>query len=179
MAEFAQIADQHLLHKFLDSPCGTLYFTPEAFEPDEVPLVVRHFDREWEPRLVGHYASLILDLQQWVKSHPTLAALVRIEQLIEVGRDFVARRHYRHYVSTAHYADWDDPVEPPSQLEQMRVTFRKCASTVTNQKERAIVTILARSIIEPNYETFFKEDEGLFVIVEPEIRGEEIDLWVA
>src|SRR5436305_923928 len=109
MRQFTDIAAELGLKKYLDSPFGTLYFIP--FAVGAPSIVVRRFDGEWPPELAAPYAELIRAAQRWIERHPGLARLVRVEQPVEVGSDFVARKHHRYHVSTDAYVDWENPPE--------------------------------------------------------------------
>jgi hypothetical protein len=175
MRAFTDVAAEHTLQKFLDSPFGTLYFVPYARGAPS--LVVRRFDGEWPPALAGSYADLMRGAQQWIERHPDLARLVQVEQPLEVGRDFVARKHLRFHVPTTAYVNWDDPPEPPAELEAMRAAFRAARRDAADERDQLIAAILARSILEPSGKTFFLPDEQQFIIAEPKPTRGEIERW--
>lgn len=116
MRTFTDLQQERPLKKFLRSPLGTLYYTP--FTPGTSQINVRHFDSALPPTLVGAFVDLLQATGIWLVQHPTLAQLVQLEQPTEVGVDFVARPHYHPFnATTAAYADWDDPPDPPAALE--------------------------------------------------------------
>lgn len=177
MREFADIQQALGLKKFLGSPLGTLYFVPVA--PNAPRLMVRHFDRDLPVALVGPFAELVRAVQQWIERHPALARLVRVEQPIEVGRDFIARKHHTYYTSTDAYVDWEDPPEPPEELKQMRSAFRAAVGQASEPQDTIIEAVLARSLLEPTGKTFFDEEDGLFIVVEPKPTREDLERWAA
>jgi hypothetical protein len=182
MREFADIQRDLGLKKFLDSPLGTLYFVP--FAPGAPRVIVRHFDSELPPTLVEPFADLVRAAQQWIEHRPELARLVRVEQPVEVGGDFVARKHHTYYTSTDAYVEWEDPPEPPEEFEQMRSAFRAAVGESADPKDAIIETVLARSLLEPTGKTYFgesdkNESEGQFIVVEPKLTREDVERWAA
>lgn len=177
MRDFVDIQQALGLKKFLGSPLGTLYFVPVA--PDAPRLMVRHFDRELPVALVEPFAELMRTAQEWIERHPALSRLVRVEQPIEVGRDFIARTHHTYYTSTDAYVDWEDPPEPPEELEQMRSAFRAAVGRSADPRDAIIEAVLARSLLEPTGKTFFDEEEGRFIVVEPKPAREDLERWAA
>src|SRR5687768_5523789 len=87
-------------------------------------VMVRHFDGDLPAMLVGPFADLVQAAQEWIEHHPELARLVRVEQSSEVGHDFIARPYHIYYGSLNAYTDWEDPPEPPEELELMRSILR-------------------------------------------------------
>ena len=142
MRDFNEIAAQYHLKKFLDSASGTLYFIP--YEQGAPALVVRRFDGELPPTLTVPYADLTRAAKQWIDSHVDLARLVRVEQPLEVGRDFIARKHHRHYVPTTAYANWDEPLEPPPELDELRAAFQAAQNLSCKPRDRLISNVLAQ-----------------------------------
>lgn len=175
MREFADIQTELGLQEFLDSPLGTLYFIP--FTPGGPRVMVRHFDSSLPTTLVKPFVDLIQAVHHWVEDRPLLAHLVTVEQLIEVGKDFVARPHHFYHTSTRAYVDWEYPPEPPEELEQMRSILRAEIGQSDNPKDAIIEAILARSLLEPTGKTYFKESEGKFIIVEPTLTREDVECW--
>ncbi|MBD2767336.1 hypothetical protein IC235_05465 [Hymenobacter sp. BT664] len=177
MRKFADIQGEIGLQKFLDSPLGTLYFVPAA--PGAPRVMVRHFDTDIPTTLVKPFADLVQAAQQWIGYHSELVRLVKVEQPIEVGRDFVARPHHTYYTSIRAYVEWEDPPEPPDELEQMRSSLRAVLGKSVEPRDIIIETVLARSLLEPTGKTFFDESEGQFIVVEPKLTREDVARWAA
>ena len=175
MREFSNIQIELGLKKFLESPLGTLYFVP--FTPGGARVMVRHFDKSLPTTLVKPFADLIQAVHQWVENREMLADLVKVERPIEVGKDFVARKHYSYYTSTSTYVDAEYPPEPPEELEQMRSILRAEIGQSDDPKDAIIEVILARSLLEPTGKTYFNEIEGRFIIVEPKLTREDVEGW--
>src|SRR4051812_8452656 len=117
MRDFATIHRELKLKQFLESPLGTLYLSPEA--PGTRRLVVRHFDGSLPSTLVAPFAGLLHSAQAWIARRAELERLVRIEQPVEVGSDFVARTHHVYGISLSSYTDWEEPPAPPPELARM------------------------------------------------------------
>lgn len=182
MREFTDIQRQLGLKEFLESPMGTLYFVPSNVQCPE--LIVRRFDGEAPPALVQPYAEIVRAAQQWIERHPELAPLVRVEQPAEVGADFIARKHHVYYVRTASYADRDEPLEPPEELEEMRAKFRAAIGRSKNPRDVIIECVLARSLLLPTGKTYPGESEdepGLtqFIVVDLKLTREDLEEWAA
>ncbi len=156
----------------LNSSLGTLYCVPVA------PRVMfRYFDSDLPVILVKPFADFVKAAGQWMKSRPKLAHLVKIEQPIEVGYDFIARPHHTYYTSTDVYVDWEYPPEPPEQLEQMRTIFREEIGKSKSPKDVLIETVLTRSLLEPNSKTYFAESKEQFIVVESKLICDDIERW--
>ena len=189
MRDFSEIQAALGLKKLIGSQLGTLYLPlPESGEPR---AMVRHFDRDLPPSLAEAFADLGRASQAWINRHPEIAGLVRVEQPIEVGRDFVARLHHVYSTSTRSYLG-DDPVEDdddeeyeyhppeaPPELERMRSAFRAAIGASDDPRDAIVEAVLARSVIEPSGKTFFDEQEGKFIVVEPKPLVEEVQRWAA
>jgi hypothetical protein len=177
MREFSDVQRELGLQKFLASPLGTLYFVPSA--PGSPRVIVRHFDGELAPELVPAYADLVRATQEWVERRPELAELIRVEQPTEVGTDFVARPHHTYGTSIDAYEEWEDPPQPPPELDRMRRALREALEGPGDEKEAIVGRALARSLLEPTGKTYFKESEGRFVVVEPKVTREDVERWAA
>ena len=174
MRTFTEIRDELALKQFLDSPLGTLYFVPAA--PGSPRIMVRHFDRALPARLVAPYARFLRALHDWVDERPIISYQILIEQPIEVGSDFIARKHHTYYTSTSAYTDWQDPPEPPEQLAEMRRDLRdEIAEDAATPRDILITQVLTRSLLEPTGKTFY--DDLQFVVVEPRFIPEDIEEW--
>ncbi|NEO15009.1 MULTISPECIES: hypothetical protein [unclassified Moorena] len=106
-----------------------------------------------------------------------LADLVKVEQPIEVGTDFVARAHHSYHTSTSTYVDAEYPPKAPEQREQMCSILRGEMGQSNDPKDAIIEAILARSLLEPTGKTYFKDSERKFIIVEPKLTREDIERW--
>jgi hypothetical protein len=177
MSEFVEVQRALGLKKFCDSPLGTLYAVP--YSPGVPRVMVRRFDRELPVTLVQPFAEFVQAAQRWIDDRPALVRLVRIEQPVEVGRDFISRNYLLYYTSTDAYVDWEDPPEPPEELEQMRSAFREAAGKSADPKDIIIEAVLARSLLEPTGKTVFNEEEGRFIVVEPKMTREDVERWAA
>lgn len=175
MRTFTDIERDLGLKRFLASQLGTLYFVP--FAPEAPRVIVRRFDRDLDPALIGAYVDLVGAAQEWVERRPELERLVRIEQPTEVGADFVARPHHTYYTSTYAYEEWDDPPEPPHELGVMRAALRSALAEPHDDRDRILGRVLARSLLEPTGKTVFDEGEGRFVVVEPKLTREDVESW--
>jgi hypothetical protein len=176
MREFADIRHEPGLKKFFDSSLGTLYTISDI---SGVPKVmIRHFDGDIPISLVKPFADLVQAVQKWINRNPPLSQLVRIEQPIEVGCDFIARPFHIYYVSTDSYVYWEDQPEIPEELEKMRKYLREAIGKSLDPKDAIIEGVLKQSLLGPTGKTYFDEIEGKFVVVEPKITREDVENWV-
>jgi hypothetical protein len=175
MRRFSDIHRAMGLEEYLWSPWGTLYFNPGSKRASR--LIVRHFDRELSVALVGPFVDFLQEAQGWIERHPSLAELVRVEQPVEVGGDFVARRHHAYHTDISHYTGGEDAPESPEELERMRDAFRAATQEAKSPRDALITTVLARSLLEANGKTYFNDDEGRFIIVEPKPTPDELQRW--
>jgi hypothetical protein len=117
--------------------------------------------------------------EAWIEADPELAALLRVEQPSEVGRDFIARPHHlgdslRSFLDT----DPDDsPPEQPDELALIQTRFRARAKTVSGAREALLTSILARSILEPTAKTIYSYRAQRFTIVDLKLTRGELELW--
>ena len=177
MRKFNEIQQELGLKEFLLTSLGTLYYIPSA--PGTPRVRVRYFDSDPLIVLVKPFVDIVQATQEWIEHRPKLASLVKVEQPIEVGYDFIARLHHIYCTSTETYVNWDNPPEPPEELEQMRTIFRKEIGKSNNPKDILIETVLAKSLLEPSYKTYFAERKGQFIVVELELTPEYIQQWHA
>jgi hypothetical protein len=182
MRAFADIERELGLKRFLWSELGTLYFVPQAANGPKI--MVRRFDGEAPPGLVGPYAELVKAAQEWLDERAHLGRLVRVEQPVEVGTDFIARKFHVYTVRTNSYLDPENPPEPPEELEQIREIFREEAGQSDDPRDVIVERVLARSILEPSGKTYPGEPEDgsagtQFVIVDPKLSRQDLEEWAA
>ena len=175
MREFSDINRELGLKKFLTSHFSTLYFVP--FSSRAPRIMVRHFNIEISPDSVEHVAAMIQASKVWVERHDLLTNLVKIEQPIEVGRDFIARQYHLYSASTDAYVDWEEPPEVPEELERMRRGFTALIGKSTDPADVFIETFLAKSLLEPSGKTYFDEIRAQFIVGEPRLTREDIEQW--
>lgn len=177
MRRFDDISRELGLKRFCDSPSGALHFIPRA--PDEAATMVRHFDGALPPSVIPAYAALAAAAQDWLARHPGVGALVRVEQPLEVGEDFVARRHHYYHVSLASYDPSDDEARPvPDELHALRRAFT-AARGHGDARDALIEEVLARSLMTWTAKTFFEGAEDRFIIVELAPTAGELARWDA
>lgn len=179
MREFADIERELHLMKFTDSTNGTLYCVPVA--PGAPRLIVRRFDGDVPPALVPAYASMLAAAAAWIAADPELAALVRIEQPAEIGREYIARRHF-NATSLDAFLETDpeeDPPEAPPELARMQARFRTHAEAATGAREAVLASVLARSVLERSLKTFFDHDAEQFVVADLKPTRAELERWRA
>lgn len=177
MRDFEDIRSALGLQKFLESPAGTLYFSPTAHGADRV--LVRRFDATVPPDLTPVYADLVRAVADWVQAAPDVARYVRVERPFEVGRDFIARPYPIYYVSTDAY-DADGPLPPP-ELDDMHKAVRAAVARRGADQDRGEHVVIGRvvtaSLLEPTGRTYFNENDDLFVVVEPKIDAADVHDW--
>jgi hypothetical protein len=178
MREFIDIQRDFGLMFFLESGNGNLYFVPVA--PGVPRLIVRRFDNDLPQELIPAYVDLLAVSQDWIEGDPELAALVRIEQPTEIGRDFIARPHHlgnslRSFLDTD---PEDNPPEPPDELTLMQTRFRTLAAVVSGARDTLLTSILARSLIEPTAKTLYSYSESQFIVVDLKPTRTELERWV-
>lgn len=174
MRDFEGARAELKLQPFLASPLGQLYLRPPS--DGRVGVIARRFDPDHRAR-AGALASLLGAAQRWIERHDPLARLLRVEQPVEVGHDFVARPHHVYHTSTDAYVDDEDPPEPPPEFAAMRAAFKAAVAGASTESERLLVSILTRAAVEPTGKTYFNEAEGRFIAVDLSPRAEELDRW--
>lgn len=174
MRKFIDIQRDLNLVLYVESEHGDLYM-PRA---SDVPrVVVRWFHRAIPPHLVGTYARLLLASQAWIERDAKLTALVRVEQPVEVGEDFLSRA----FVSATSLAAFisadpdDDPPESPEELATMQARFRELTSNPATPSERTLMTIVARSLLEPTHKTMYSMREERFIVADLKPTVAELD----
>jgi hypothetical protein len=176
MRTFADIQQEPGFKKFLDSPLGTLYM---ILDDSGVPrIMVRHFDSVLPPSSVQAYADLVAAVRRWVEKHPQLASLVEVQPLIEIGRDFITRSYHIYYGSLNAYVDWEDPPEPPVELEQMHNLLRMEMGSAQTTREQIVETVVTQSLLEPTSKTYFDESKKKFIVLEPKVTKADVERWM-
>lgn len=179
MRDFSALEQELGLRHFLASPLGTLYYVP--FAPGRPRVLVRRFDGELPATYVPAYADLVRSAQEWVAGQPELERLVRFEQPLEVGTDFVTRPHHTYYTAIDAYEDWANGPKPPPELAEMRQALRAAlaATDQTDRRTAILGGVLARSLLEPTGKTYFHEGEGRFIVVDPVLTHADVTGWAA
>lgn len=175
MREFSDLTQDPGLRKFLDSPLGTLHM---VLDDRSVPVrLVRRFDAELSPSLVTPFVELVAATKQWVESHPDIASLVEVEKPNEVGRDFVSRPFHIYSESLMAYEEQDNALEPPQELALMRSRVRAAIRDSSDPETSAIEVVLARSLLQPTFKTYYVEAGSRFVVVEPKLTTDDVYRW--
>jgi hypothetical protein len=177
MRTFDDIRREPGFKRFLGSRHGTLYTIDDATGYPR--LMVRHFDRDLPPVLIKPYAELIQAVYQWVEARPELARLLSVERPIEVGVDFIARPFHVYYGSLEAYTEWEDPPEPPEELEQMRSAFRAAVGKSTDPRDAIVEEVLSRTLLGLTTKTYFRDNKHRFFMIEPKITREDVERWAA
>jgi hypothetical protein len=172
--EFADLRSEPGIELFLRSAIGSLYTVSD--ENGWPVRMIRHFDAELEPALVGTYAEVTAAVDEWLAARPALAQLARVEQPVELGRDFVARPYHVYETSTRTYTD---QAEPPPELEQLHDALRAELGAPDDDREAIVQDVVSRSLLEPSGRVFFDDDMRQFVVVEPKIALEHARRWAA
>jgi hypothetical protein len=174
MRTFADIQRELNLVRYVGSFSGNLYIVPVA--PSAPRIVVRHFDRDLPPSLIPSYTALLRAAQSWIDTDPELAKLVRVEQPVETGSDFIARPHHLGTALSA-YEDDEDPPEAPEELNAVRTRFRARAAQARGERERLLADVLARSLLQPTAKTVFNAREHRFVIADLKPTRDDLERW--
>ena len=175
MRRFSDIEKELGLKKFLYSELGTLFYIPSS--PGSSRVMVRFFDAQLKPEFIDSFVELLSACQNWVEEKTDLEKLVRVEQPIEVGLDFISRPHHTYSTSTDSYEDEFEPVDPPKELSVMRKVIRSYIGNAVNDNIGIIQRIMGRSLIEPSSKTYFDDDEMRFIVVEPKLKVTDIIDW--
>lgn len=141
--------------------------------------MVRHFDGALPVASIPAYVDIPRAAQAWLARHPELAAIIRVEQPIEAGVDFVARRHHYYIDSLGSYdPENEDAPEMPAAVPALRATFAAACGRCTDETDRIIEAVLARSILAATGKTYF-DGAGRFRIVELAPTAGELNRWAA
>ncbi|MCG8417541.1 MAG: hypothetical protein MJE77_06300 [Proteobacteria bacterium] len=177
MREFSEISKEPGFKKFLYTPSGTLYMIMDGSGYPE--LMIRHFDGDIPIEYIGPYCEIIQATRKWIEKYPQLDELIRVELITEIGRDFIVRPFHVYQVSTDSYVNWDNPPDPPQELQKMRSAFEAITGTSQNKRDQILEAVLARNILEPSYKTYFDEASRIFIIIEPRISHSDIENWLS
>src|SRR5207249_572651 len=93
--------------------------------------------------------------------------------------DFVARPYHIYHGSMRAYVEWEDPPEPPEELEKMRGFFRGAIGEPAKPRDVIVETVLARTLLEPTGKTYFDEIKRRFIVVEPKLISDDVQHWAA
>jgi hypothetical protein len=174
MRDFATIERDLKLDRFISTALGTLYVADDG---RGVPrLMVRRFDGDASPSLIGPFVDIFRRSQDWVDGHG-LAGLIRIEQPTEVGVDFVARPYHIYTTSLWSFDEDSRPPEPPPELAVMRKKLRQAIGKSSDPRDTILERVLTRSLLEPSAKTIFTTREDRFVVVEPKIAPADVQGW--
>ena len=175
MRNFEKIKSELNLKKFLESDLGTLYFIP--YSPGSKRIIVRHFNHDNASKNFAAYLELMKAIKEWLKLFPGIDELVRVEQPLEIGTDFISRPHHTYMTSLISYDTDEDPPDPPEELFKMREAMRNIVGKSKKQKDKIIEDVMIRSILKSTAKTYFNGNEGKFIIVEPKFLPEDLENW--
>jgi hypothetical protein len=174
MRNFDEIQRELDLIPFLESANGDLYLPRDVHGPQ---VIVRRFNRSLDPSRVESYARFLADAQAWIDRDAELSALLRVEQPMEVGADFLARR-FVSATSLASFVDTDsedDPPDAPDELAPMQSRFRDLVSQTRSPGDSLVASVLARSILEPTNKTVYSFREERFIVLDPKLTGFDLE----
>jgi hypothetical protein len=173
MQKFSDIEKKFQLRIFSRSRRGYLY----VFKPDlQDYMVIRHFNGELRPNFTQVFAEIVENVNHWVVSHKLLHEYVEVEVVREIGEDFIILPYHKSYSTLSAIEQWDEELIP-KELESMRKILRSKIGNPRNEKEKIIVEILVRSLLEPSGKTWFNEGLNKFIISEPRITQEHLEKW--
>lgn len=177
MRTFQEIQSEWGLLPFAEGPKGSLYCVP--VRPGAPRWLVRRFDRSLAPESIAAYVELLAAAKEWVARDPVLTKLVEIEQPVEIGRDFIARRHINATSLEAYLSpDLEAPgPEQPDELAPMQSRFRALAASASSPQDKLLVAVLARSLLEPTRKTMYSSREEHFVIADLRPTAVELSQW--
>jgi len=115
----------------------------------------------------------------WIAADPELARLVRIEPPTEIGREYIARRHF-NATSLDAFLETDpdeDPPEPPPELAAMQRRFRERIGAVGGPRDALLASILSRSILDRSLKTFYDDAAEQFVIADLKPTRLDLERW--
>jgi hypothetical protein len=195
MRSFHDIQRDLGLVLYADSPLGRVTASPSHERGER--LLVRHLDGEIPPALLDAWIDLASTAAAWVAADPALARVLRVEQPVERGRDFLATRHIigtslRRFVERKPWppperdprdaADLDDDepppaIEPPDELGPMLERFPVHARTARSSRERLVVELLTRAVLAPAIHTIYDYQDSRFVVADLEPTRAELERW--
>jgi hypothetical protein len=174
MRKFSELKEELSLVYLAYSSLGDLYVSSAA------SLVVRYLNRDLPPSLAPAYADLISAANAWIGQDLSLAAMLRVEPVVEVGNDFVSRSFVTGDSLRSFEDDEDPPAEVPDELELVQTRFRELREeTQSMPRDALIATVLSRSVLEPTDKTIFSYEEEKFVVADIKPTPDEVERWGA
>lgn len=175
---FEELRRTEHLTPFVRGRHGMMYTILSNGEPRSL---VRHFDGDIPPSLARSYTSLWQAVYEWVARRPALSERIFVNPApTETGADFLVRRFLVYFQGTRDFAgpenDDDEAIEPPDDLEEMRSLVG--AATAEDLTLHSVMRrVLTRNLIVPAKKTYFNDETGVFVFVEPHVTKNDLDEW--
>lgn len=183
MKSFEEFKKNKNLILFADiSKLGTMYFEPDL--PDDKDYIIRHLDSELTEEMLPIYVDLYNSIKNWIESNSKINEFVFMNDLIEVGKDYIIRPFRVYIKSNRSYFDDDQPIEPPiryfemlkalsEEMLRLYVDYEELYPT----KETIIKRILRKSLIAESGKTIYNDKINKFELVEPRISIDNVEEW--
>ena len=164
------------------SPIGEHYW----FGDSPKRMIAIRFE---DPSDTGAYLRLWQACRFWLKNRPQADVVAEVQQLEEVGSDFLVCRFHvsGNSLATFDSEDPDDFVEDAPDMEPMRAAIRLELGDPKTPRDRVIERVIAASFLEPKaYETVLDERRrfndssptGKWLAKFPKINREDLDEWI-
>jgi len=159
------------LDLILPSTRGSLYVNNGSIPK----IIVRHFDGEIPSKLINTFVILINKTREWIKQHTNINTLVTVEQVLEVGADFLILPFHIYYTSLSDFEDQEFHSKIPEEYSFLQKELKLVLGKSDKLQDLIIEDIIIRSLIEPSAKTYFDGDR--FIIVEPRITLDHLNNW--
>ena len=159
------------LELILPSSRGSLYVNKGS----NPKIMVRHFDGEIPSKLINTFVILVNMTREWISNHSKINKLVYIEEILEVGFDFLMLPFHIYYTSLSAFEDKDFHSEIPKEYSYLKNELKLEFGKSKKSRDLIIEDIVKRSLLEPSAKTFF--DGEKFIVVEPRITLRHLKKW--
>jgi hypothetical protein len=122
MKSFEEFKKNKKLILFADiSKLGTMYFEPDF--PIDKDYIIRHLDAVLTVEMLPVYVDLYKSIKNWIETNSKINEFVFMNDLIEVGKDYIIRPFRVYIKNNTSYFDDDQPTEPPIRYFEMLIAL--------------------------------------------------------
>lgn len=170
MRIFEDVLAEKKLVKFLASSVGMLFYGDAGGDR----VIVRKFSCAKDALIYVSISSFFFD---WVRSGVVVPAHVAFQPYLEVGKDFIMRRH-GIYTSTSELLDEESTVEIPDEYRRALSVVEGSLSGALYGNQSVIENVVRNSVLLPTGKTCYDFSSGKILVFEPKITLDDMNKWI-
>ena len=174
MEYFNELAAKYPLRPYSENEFGEQFI----LQKETQNFVITHFDEETGSDGIKIYLDIASVIMDYIESNDLLNQYVSLVKIQEAGEDYLVIPYHpgKLFSSLSKIERWDDE-DKPDELVLMREAVTRVCENWNSPKEKIIAEILKADLLGPTFNTYFDEHIEKFIITEPGIKPEHLQLW--